>query len=181
MREPSRKLMMIRYPETTEQIESTITDDGLLRLELRKVPILAPRADEVVIRVDATPINPTDIGLMLSSADLSTLDYDYNLTTAHIPAKALGFTKGAYRTVSTTRQRGRGDGRGGRFRCNESCWSSCFTCGSDVCGLSHRPSRGLYTSPCWRYRYRRCRCVHQSPYGVGLYRDNAPRRALCDD
>lgn len=85
---------MIRYPETTEQIESTITDDGLLRLELRKVPILAPRADEVVIRVDAAPINPTDIGLMLSSADLSTLDYGYNLTTARIPAKALGFLKG---------------------------------------------------------------------------------------
>ncbi|NUB46476.1 NADH oxidase [Fertoebacter nigrum] len=80
---------MTLYPDTTTRIESTITEDRTLRLELVQAPVPEPRADEVVVRVEAAPINPTDIGLMLSAADVSTLQRIGNVTKARIPEAAM--------------------------------------------------------------------------------------------
>ena len=55
------------------ELRSTIDKDGTLVLNLEDVTIDAPAADEVVVRVEATPINPSDLGLLLGPADLSTL------------------------------------------------------------------------------------------------------------
>ncbi|MFZ9407199.1 MAG: zinc-binding dehydrogenase [Burkholderiaceae bacterium] len=55
------------------QLQSLITDQGRLELRLVDVPIPAPADDEVLIRVEATPINPSDQGLLLGAADLATL------------------------------------------------------------------------------------------------------------
>ncbi len=49
-----------------------IKKSGELELSLVKVPIPEPAADEVVVRVEATPINPSDLGLLLGAADLKT-------------------------------------------------------------------------------------------------------------
>ncbi|MXX31834.1 MAG: zinc-binding dehydrogenase [Chloroflexi bacterium] len=54
-----------------KQIQSTITSGGELRLELAEVETPAPGPDEVVIRVEASPINPSDLGLLLGTADMS--------------------------------------------------------------------------------------------------------------
>lgn len=53
-----------------KQIHSTITSDGQLRLELAEVETPAPGPDEVVIRVEAAPINPSDLGLLIGPADM---------------------------------------------------------------------------------------------------------------
>ena len=55
----------------TRQLRSTITGDG--RLELAMVDVLppAPAPDEVVVRVEAAPINPSDLGLLFGPADMS--------------------------------------------------------------------------------------------------------------
>lgn len=55
-----------------QQLRSLITAGGELQLSLRRaqLPELAP--DEVLIRVLASPINPSDLGLLLGPADLST-------------------------------------------------------------------------------------------------------------
>jgi NADPH:quinone reductase-like Zn-dependent oxidoreductase len=54
------------------QLRSLATAGGELELSLAKVPIPKPGADEVLVRVGASPINPSDLGLLLGPADLST-------------------------------------------------------------------------------------------------------------
>ena len=55
------------------QLRSCVTSDGELRLTLVQVDTPAPGAGEVVVRVEAAPINPSDLGLLTGPADLSTL------------------------------------------------------------------------------------------------------------
>lgn len=55
------------------QLRSLITADGDLQLSLQETDFPKPGPDEVLIRVEATPINPSDIGLLFGAADLSTL------------------------------------------------------------------------------------------------------------
>jgi NADPH2:quinone reductase len=56
------------------QLSSLITPEGELRLSLDDVAVPAPRADQVVVRIEASPLNPSDLGLLLGPADLSTVD-----------------------------------------------------------------------------------------------------------
>ncbi|OAI40094.1 NADH oxidase [bacterium SCGC AG-212-C10] len=54
------------------QIRSTVTKDGKLELELVSVPTPEPGPDQIVVRVDAAPINPSDLGLLFGGADMMT-------------------------------------------------------------------------------------------------------------
>jgi len=54
------------------QLRSEISSEGELRLSLLEIPTPAPAPDEVVIRIEATPINPSDIGLLFGAADMRT-------------------------------------------------------------------------------------------------------------
>lgn len=58
------------------QIRSTVGEDGRLDIELAEVPVGQPEADQVVIKVEAAPINPSDIIPMLAGAkpDAATFD-----------------------------------------------------------------------------------------------------------
>ena len=53
------------------QLRSLIKASGELELSLMPVTIADPAADEIVVRVEASPINPSDLGLLLGSADIS--------------------------------------------------------------------------------------------------------------
>jgi NADPH:quinone reductase-like Zn-dependent oxidoreductase len=55
------------------QLRSLVTKAGELQLSLASAPIPAPGADEILVRVEGAPINPSDLGLLLGPADLSTL------------------------------------------------------------------------------------------------------------
>jgi NADPH2:quinone reductase len=55
------------------ELRTVISSDGTLRLWLQDVPVLEPAADEVVVRVQAAPINPSDMGVLFGPADLATL------------------------------------------------------------------------------------------------------------
>jgi len=55
------------------QLRSLIKKSGELEISLLSVPTAEPGPDEVVVRVEATPINPSDIGLLTGAADLSTV------------------------------------------------------------------------------------------------------------
>ncbi len=55
------------------QLQSLVTPEGELKLSLVAVPTPAPAADEVVVRIEATPINPSDIGLLFGAADINTV------------------------------------------------------------------------------------------------------------
>ena len=54
------------------QLRSLLKKSGELELSLVDVPTPEPADDEVVVRVEATPINPSDLGLLIGPADMST-------------------------------------------------------------------------------------------------------------
>lgn len=56
---------------TNLQLRSLIKTSGELEVSLVDTPLPALGADEVLIRVEATPINPSDLGLLFSLADMS--------------------------------------------------------------------------------------------------------------
>jgi NADPH:quinone reductase len=55
------------------QLRSLVKSSGELELSLARVPIPEPAADEIVVRVEGSPINPSDLGLLLGPADISKL------------------------------------------------------------------------------------------------------------
>ncbi len=55
------------------QMQSKVSEDGQLTLTLVEVDTPTPRPGEVLIRVEAAPINPSDLGLLLAGADLDTI------------------------------------------------------------------------------------------------------------
>ncbi len=65
---------MSSLPETQLQMCSTISSHGKLVLNLETVPVPTPGDDQVLIRVDAAPINPSDLALLIGPADVSTLE-----------------------------------------------------------------------------------------------------------
>jgi NADPH2:quinone reductase len=75
------------------QLRSIIRKNGELELSLPRVPTPEPGADEVVVRVEATPINPSDLGLLFGAADMSTAKVsgtaDSPVVTATVPEKLL--------------------------------------------------------------------------------------------
>jgi NADPH:quinone reductase-like Zn-dependent oxidoreductase len=55
------------------QLRSLIKSSGELEISLQSVPTPEPGPDEVVVRVEASPINPSDLGLLTGAADLATV------------------------------------------------------------------------------------------------------------
>ena len=63
---------MASNSETGLQIRSLVKKSGVLEVSLASVPTPEPAAEEIVIRVEATPINPSDIALLLGPVDMNT-------------------------------------------------------------------------------------------------------------
>ncbi|MCZ6886982.1 MAG: zinc-binding dehydrogenase [Gammaproteobacteria bacterium] len=76
------------------QLRSTIKKEGTLELTLADVEVPPPEADEVVVRVEASPINPSDLGLLFGMADMSTAEEsgtaERPVVTASVPPGLLG-------------------------------------------------------------------------------------------
>ncbi len=58
-------------PETYLQMLSTVTEGGELRMELAEKQMPSPKSDQVIVRIEATPINPSDHGVMFGWTDMS--------------------------------------------------------------------------------------------------------------
>ncbi|HEY0330794.1 MAG TPA: zinc-binding dehydrogenase [Rhodopseudomonas sp.] len=75
------------------ELRSLIKSGGELEVSLQEVAIPTPGADQVLVRVEATPINPSDLGLLFGAADLTTLKAsgspDRPVLTATVPPSAL--------------------------------------------------------------------------------------------
>jgi len=56
-------------PATALELRSTLTDDAVVTMGIRETDVVAPTDDQVVVRVDAAPINPSDLGMMLGGGD----------------------------------------------------------------------------------------------------------------
>src|SRR6201996_1508070 len=79
--------------KTGLQLRSLIKKSGELEISLLQVPTPEPSADEVVVRVEASPINPSDLGLLIGAADMATAkasgSKDAPVITASVPEAAM--------------------------------------------------------------------------------------------
>ena len=75
------------------QLRSLVTPAGELEISLATVTTPGPAADEVLVRIEAAPINPSDIGLLFGAADMAAAKLsgaaDQPKVTAPIPERAM--------------------------------------------------------------------------------------------
>ncbi len=64
---------MATTSEQSKEIRSEVTTDGKLKIYIESVPMPVPGDGEVLIKVEASPINPSDLGLLIGPADVSTM------------------------------------------------------------------------------------------------------------
>ncbi len=58
----------------SKQLKSKISADGLLTISIDEEEIPEPKDGEVLIKVQATPINPSDLGLLVGPADITSIN-----------------------------------------------------------------------------------------------------------
>ena len=75
------------------ELRSRISKGGALELSLYEAAVPEPAADEIIVRIEATPINPSDIGVLLGPAALDTAEFAGTaaqaVVRAQVPAAAL--------------------------------------------------------------------------------------------
>ena len=85
--------MTTPIPATGLQLRSLVTGEQTVELALETVEVPEPRPGEVLIRIEAAPINPSDLGLLLAGADIaaavSSGTADRPVVTAPLPAAAM--------------------------------------------------------------------------------------------
>src|SRR3954447_17470772 len=89
----SREVWMNADDNTGLELRSLIKKSGELEISLARVPIPEPAADEILVRVEASPINPSDLGLLVGAADMGTAKAsggrDAPVITAKVPEGAM--------------------------------------------------------------------------------------------
>jgi NADPH:quinone reductase-like Zn-dependent oxidoreductase len=61
--------MPTEIPDRALELRTEVTPDATVRLYLAEVDVARPAPGQVLVRVEAAPINPSDIGLLLAGAD----------------------------------------------------------------------------------------------------------------
>ena len=86
--------MTADLPDSALELRSLVTSQGTLELSLHDVPVPTPAANEVLVRVEASPINPSDLGVLIAGADMTTATVagtpERPVVTASLGAGALG-------------------------------------------------------------------------------------------
>lgn len=93
---------MSQIPSSAFQVMSTVTADSRVELAIHEVPVPVPGPDEVLVRIEAAPINPSDLGMLFAGADLSKLASGGVTVTggAFGPVASVDLGPGAFRAVS---------------------------------------------------------------------------------
>jgi NADPH:quinone reductase len=85
--------MAVQIPAEAWQLRSLVRPDRTLELSLDTVPVPQPGPSEVLIRIEAAPVNPSDLGLLLAGADVTAAASagtpDRPVVTAPIPDAAM--------------------------------------------------------------------------------------------
>ena len=80
------------------QLRSLVKPAGELEISLVSIPTPAPGPDDVIVRIEASPLNPSDIGLLFGAADIGTVKASGTpanpVVTMSIPARAMGAMAG---------------------------------------------------------------------------------------
>ncbi|WP_431231361.1 zinc-binding dehydrogenase [Mycolicibacterium psychrotolerans] len=85
--------MAENLPDKALELRSLVTSDGKLELSLQEVDVPSPGDNQVLVRVEASPINPSDLGLLIATADMSTAAVtgtpERPVVTASVPERSL--------------------------------------------------------------------------------------------
>ena len=83
----------MNIPSSHLQLRSRINKSAQLELSLVSIPVPELKADEVLLRIEASPMNPSDLGLLFGAADLTTAkasgDAKHPVVTAQVPEKLM--------------------------------------------------------------------------------------------
>jgi NADPH2:quinone reductase len=83
----------MNVPAFALQLRSLVRESGELELSLAEIAVPTPGASEVLVQMQASPINPSDIGLLFGAADMTTArtsgPSSRPVVTAKIPAAAM--------------------------------------------------------------------------------------------
>jgi len=77
------------FEDTDLILRSEISAEGTLELRMEEKPLPALAPGEVRVRMEAAPVNPSDMGLLLASADLSTASRTGSGNSARMSAELL--------------------------------------------------------------------------------------------
>lgn len=72
-----------------KQLQSTVRADGTLKLAIATVQTATPGDEEVIVQLGASPINPSDLGVLFGGADISTARIENESVVADIPKAAM--------------------------------------------------------------------------------------------
>lgn len=90
--------MPAQIPATSLQLLSLVKADQTVELFLETVEVPEPGPGEVVVRVEASPVNPSDLGLLLAGADVTAAVWSGSaerpVVTAPLPDAAMRAMKG---------------------------------------------------------------------------------------
>jgi NADPH:quinone reductase-like Zn-dependent oxidoreductase len=85
--------MAADVPATALQLRSLVTPDQTVEIFLEEVDVPEPGPTEVLLRVEAAPVNPSDLGLLLAGADVAAATVsgpaDRPVVTAPLPEAAM--------------------------------------------------------------------------------------------
>ncbi len=173
--------MNVHVAESGLQLRSLITKDGKLELSLAKVKVPEPNDDEVLVRVEATPLNPSDLGLLFGPADMTTAKAsgtaDSPVITASVPQQTL---KGLAARLDQSMPVGN-EGAGVVVKAGANAKALLGKTVSMIGGGMYAQYRCLKARDCQvlpegTTRGRRRLVVRQSADGACHDRDHAPRR-----
>jgi len=81
---------------TGKQLFTTLTADGKLTLEVAENIFPAPTGNQVLVKMEAAPINPSDLAILTSAADFETAEYTPGKVVARMPEPFLSGQKGRH-------------------------------------------------------------------------------------
>ena len=122
--------------ETSREIRSEITSEGKLHISIATVEKPTPKEDEVLIKVEAAPINPSDLALLVSFASdpttlsvsgsgnetVATMDIHKGLMKAMAPRLDQSMQVGANLILLDARGRCNGDGYAPAHHLHNGVW-----------------------------------------------------------
>ncbi|MEP7221219.1 MAG: zinc-binding dehydrogenase [Novosphingobium sp.] len=74
---------------TAKQITSSLAADGTLTVALKDQQLPDPQGFEILVRIEAAPINPSDLALLFGAADLANAEFSPGKVVANLPAAAM--------------------------------------------------------------------------------------------
>ncbi|MFU7527788.1 zinc-binding dehydrogenase [Qipengyuania sp. ASV99] len=94
---------------TGKQLFTTLTADGKLTLEVAESQFPTPTGNQVLVRMEGAPINPSDLAILTSAADFETAEYSPGKVVAQMPEPFLSGQKGRHGQRLTAGNEGAGE------------------------------------------------------------------------